>query len=207
MNRLWISLLVLALAVSVVGVLGSGGSDAGQSSASTSAVCGVERWPIKTLSDPDVGAVNFRPKLTTVGALRSKRAPRVGYSTPRIHGVETTTYRVRARLIEYAVEDDRDIHLVISAPSNMAKTMIVEFPDPTCPGARDSRKKSAMGRARAALVAACGAPSTSFHELRGKATITGVGFFDVKHGQSGLAPNAIELHPVLGFKRAVCRRL
>jgi hypothetical protein len=27
--------------------------------------------------------------------------------------------------------------------------------------------------------------------------ITGVGFFDLQHGQSGVAPNAIELHPVL----------
>src|SRR5438270_3719793 len=27
--------------------------------------------------------------------------------------------------------------------------------------------------------------------------MSGVGFFHVKHGQSGVAPNAIELHPVL----------
>ncbi|HEX4629281.1 MAG TPA: hypothetical protein VH137_10885, partial [Gemmatimonadales bacterium] len=27
--------------------------------------------------------------------------------------------------------------------------------------------------------------------------ITGVGFFDFRHGQRGLAPNAIELHPVI----------
>jgi hypothetical protein len=30
-------------------------------------------------------------------------------------------------------------------------------------------------------------------------TITGVGFWDAKHGQTGVAPNGIELHPVLGF--------
>jgi hypothetical protein len=28
-------------------------------------------------------------------------------------------------------------------------------------------------------------------------TVTGVGFFDYQHGQDGVAPNAIELHPVL----------
>jgi hypothetical protein len=28
---------------------------------------------------------------------------------------------------------------------------------------------------------------------------TGVAFFDYQHGQTGVAPNAIELHPVLGF--------
>jgi len=29
--------------------------------------------------------------------------------------------------------------------------------------------------------------------------IVGVGFFDYNHGQTGVAPNAIELHSVLGF--------
>ena len=39
----------------------------------------------------------------------------------------------------------------------------------------------------------------------GTATITGVGFFDFQHGRRGVAPNAIELHPVLGFSSANCR--
>jgi hypothetical protein len=34
----------------------------------------------------------------------------------------------------------------------------------------------------------------------GRASITGVAFFDFKHGQTGVAPNAIELHPVLKFR-------
>ena len=52
---------------------------------------------------------------------------------------------------------------------------------------------------------ACGVPNTSeFLDLRGTATITGVGFFDFDHGQAGVAPNAIELHPVLGFGRVRC---
>jgi hypothetical protein len=29
--------------------------------------------------------------------------------------------------------------------------------------------------------------------------VTGVGFFDAMHGQAGVAPNGIELHPVLRF--------
>jgi hypothetical protein len=32
-----------------------------------------------------------------------------------------------------------------------------------------------------------------------KARITGVAFYDFLHGQTGVAPNGIELHPVLGF--------
>jgi hypothetical protein len=32
-----------------------------------------------------------------------------------------------------------------------------------------------------------------------RACVTGVAFFDFLHGQTGVAPNGIELHPVLGF--------
>lgn len=33
------------------------------------------------------------------------------------------------------------------------------------------------------------------------AAASGVGFFDFLHGQTGVAPNGIELHPVLAFTR------
>ena len=57
-----------------------------------------------------------------------------------------------------------------------------------------------MQAARSSLVSACGsAPTSSFKSLSGTATLTGVGFFDVIHGQTGVAPNGIELHPILSF--------
>jgi hypothetical protein len=57
-----------------------------------------------------------------------------------------------------------------------------------------------MRSARNALVAACGSPSSSsFRRLSGTATLSGVGFFDQIHGQTGVAPNGIELHPVVSF--------
>jgi hypothetical protein len=64
-----------------------------------------------------------------------------------------------------------------------------------------------MASARSAIIAACGQPSSShFTDLNGTATVTGVGFFDFPHGQTGVAPNAIELHPVLRFSGANCTR-
>jgi len=36
--------------------------------------------------------------------------------------------------------------------------------------------------------------------LCAKARVTGVAFFDFDHGQTGVAPNAIKLHPILGFR-------
>jgi hypothetical protein len=185
---------------------GSGGGGSGGGGGEGGATCGVERWPVKTLSDGRADQVRFKPKKSSINSLISKPAPTVGFSTPRIKGVETTTYRIRATLVQFAREDDRDIHLVVASPKDPAKTMIVEFPDITCPGARKSAKKTQMGKARSALIAACGAPSSSFAHLTGAATIKGVGFFDVKHGQTGVAPNGIELHPVLGFKSTTCSR-
>lgn len=53
------------------------------------------------------------------------------------------------------------------------------------------------------MLANCGSiptPTGSFMNLKGIVTMTGVGFWDIKHGQTGVAPNAIELHPVLSIK-------
>lgn len=167
--------------------------------------CGVERWPVKTLSDPAARQVNFSPKRTTVDRLRHLRVPKVGSKTPRLLKIERSTYRVRAQLIEAKYEEDRDIHLVIADPNDERKTMIVEFPYVGCQGATSSHKKRAMKLARAAFGRDCPQPGrSSFKALSGMATIEGVGFVDKKHGQRGLAPNGIELHPVLRFRSVDC---
>lgn len=166
--------------------------------------CGRERWPVKTLSDPDAPKVKLTPRPTTIAALTRLRAPKIGSSTKRVRGVETTTYKVVARLVSYKREKDRDIHLVIADPAT-ASTMIVEFPDPTCSAVRRSKQRARMSKARRAIEKACGTPSASaFRSLTGTATITGVGFFDELHGQRGVAPNGIELHPVISFTSSDC---
>ena len=85
--------------------------------------------------------------------------------------------------------------------------MIVEFPSLSCTRGATTGAQAKMRKARSQLVRACGAPTRSnFTDLSGRATITGVGFFDVLHGQTGVAPNRIELHPVLAFTRANCKK-
>jgi hypothetical protein len=118
--------------------------------------------------------------------------------------VERTVYRVRARLVRTKIEADSDVHLVIADPVN-GRTMIVEFPASYCIATR-ARDVSAMRAARAAFFRACGEPGSSrFTTLAGTAVVDGVGFFDSNHGQSGVALNAIELHPVLRFRALSCR--
>jgi hypothetical protein len=162
--------------------------------------CGVWRWPVKTLSDRAATQVDYIPKTWSVRRLRGLDPPSsLSTDTPRIKPVEFTTYRVRAKLVGAVVEDDRDVHLVIRAPASKRKTMIVEFPYVRCNGAKDSKKRAAMKRARVALTNACGSIRTSFVDLKGRVRVTGVGFWDEVHGQTGVAPNGIELHPVLRF--------
>src|SRR5438477_301479 len=78
--------------------------------ARTNRVCGVERWAVKTLADRRARLVNLKPR-TTIRALRRLRRP--AEPTGRVRGVETKTYRVRARVLAAKIEEDSDIHLVI----------------------------------------------------------------------------------------------
>src|SRR3954447_19608833 len=144
--------LILLLICSVSGTAPTAGG---------ATTCGEERWAVKTLSDKRERLVNFQPKDTTVNRLRKKLSPGVGSNTPRIKGVETTTWRIKVSLVEMKLEDDHDIHLVVSAPGKPAKTMITEFPDTTCKGAASSPKKASMAKARSKLIARCGSPPSS----------------------------------------------
>jgi endonuclease YncB( thermonuclease family) len=147
--------------------------------------------------------VNFTPVSTTVSQLRALPAPGSLPQSSRIAPTELTTFAVTANVVKFKLEDDRDIHVVIADLSDPAQTMIVEFPDAVnC--ASTSAQAGEMQAARGALIAAYGTPSaSSFRSISGTATFTGVGFFDFKHGQTGVAPNAIELHPVLSFTTGV----
>ena len=159
--------------------------------------CGVERWAVKTLSDPAAPQVDLVPRATTVAALRHLAAP--PHLGGRLPGAEMHTWRIRVRLFWAKLEDDSDVHLVVADPVT-GGTMILELASPSC--ALGSRVAAQIGVARTAFVRACGAPTRSFTRIGGMATIDGVGFFDFVHAQRGVAPNGIELHPVLRFAGA-----
>jgi hypothetical protein len=115
---------------------------------------------------------------------------------------------VRAALVKMKMEDDGDYHLVIADPGPNGKRMVVEFRDPNCDGAMQSKKRASMASARKALRDHCGTPPSSFKKgmLSGTATVKGVGFFDFLHA-GDQAENGIELHPVVGVWNIECERL
>jgi hypothetical protein len=171
------------------------------------ASCGVERWNVKTLTDRPARTIDLRRvEKTTVWLLRQLPRPS-SLPSHRLGGPERTVYRVRADLVAAKLEEDEDIHLVIADPEQGAQ-MIVEFPDPGCTRGATPAARSRMRRARASFIRECGPPPSSrFVRVRGRATISGVGFFDFLHGQRGVAPNGIELHPVTRFAYVRCSRL
>lgn len=150
----------------------------------------------KTLTDSKAAAVDFVPTTNNVAALRVLDPSSSGPGLPRT-APELTTYKLTARLVYSKLEADHDIHLVIQDPATLG-TMIVEFPDPACPVVIGTPHAPEIAAARQAVLRAIG--TTYAPRLFGTAEITGVGFFDLVHGQYGVAPNGIELHPALSFR-------
>jgi hypothetical protein len=124
---------VIAVSVAIAAALLTAAalaSASGQARRAGVAACGVERWAVKKLTDRDADEVDFTARRTTVDRLR--RLARPAHLGARVPPVETTTYRVRASLVEMKLEEDSDIHLVIAQPGRPSHTMIVEFPSYSC---------------------------------------------------------------------------
>lgn len=139
--------------------------------------CGVERWNVKALQD--------RPRLLPA------RLVTLHYlvTRPRPADIGSARLPFERRTVIAAVtlvrqEDGGDLHLVLRSGQDQ---MIAKSPDADCDPGASLYYRRAIALARN-LVRVCS-----------KARITGVAFFDFKHGQTGVAPNAIELHPILGF--------
>ena len=159
--------------------------------------CGVERWSVKTGTDPDAGLVDLAsPQSNTIATLRSWPAPNPIPANNRVSPYETTVWVINATLTEFKLENDSDIHLVLQDASGL--TMIAEIPAPACVGA-SSPFASGIANARSEFTAVY-TPTTSFQTVSVPVKVTGVGMFDFLHGQTGVAPNGIELHPVIDIQ-------
>ena len=143
------------------------------------AACGFERWAVKTLQDrPQL----LRARPTTVAHLDAVPAPHE--LPPTRLPFEHHVFTVLAAVTLVRHELDQDLHLVLRSGPNH---MIAEAPAPACTVGATPYRRRQMANARKAV------------RLCARAKITGVAFFDFKHGQTGVAPNAIELHPILDF--------
>jgi hypothetical protein len=146
---------------------------------SAALACGFERWNVKTLKDrPHL----LRAQTTTVAHLVSVRAPA---SLPTIRlPFEYHVFRVVAAVTLKRLEADEDFHLVLRSGG---KHMIAESPARECTTGATPYRRRQMVNSRKVV------------RLCANARVVGVAFFDFQHGQTGVAPNAIELHPILDF--------
>jgi hypothetical protein len=152
--------------------------------------CGSERWNIKTGTDSQASMISLVPHPNTISALVA--LPAAGGGSSRESPTETTVWELKnVTLTELKAESDSDYHLVISDGTH---TMIAEVPYPGC--ATGSAWSCFISRARSEVDAVYTVTSTPQYPSR-TVTLRGVGFFDFSHSQNGVAPNAIELHPVL----------
>jgi hypothetical protein len=174
-----------------------------------SPTCGVERWSVKVGTDRTVGLVNLTPYTpATIEALGLVTPPPEAqiadggiFSAARSAPVETTVYTVDAMMTFYKKEADVDYHIVLD--DGNGHTLISEIPSPACVITSGTPRllvpsplAEGIARARAKFDARLSANSF-FQNASIPVRVSGVGFFDFEHGQTGVAPNAIELHPVL----------
>jgi hypothetical protein len=122
------------------------GAEAGEEHEGTrmirGATCGIERWPVKTLSDPAARRVDFAVRPATVRYLGSLRANTGGQDSRA--PLEMRVFGVQARLVGVKREPDSDYHLILSEGG---ATMIAEMPLTACTSGAQHRY--AMSTARA----------------------------------------------------------
>ncbi len=97
--------------------------------------------------------------------------------------------------------EDGDLHLVLALGTRKT-TLIAEIPRADCAfGALASLHASFTG-ARHAVERALGPAPAGYAEFirPSSVRVTGAAFFDFRDYQRGLAPNAIELHPVVEIR-------
>jgi hypothetical protein len=172
-----------------------------------------ERWSVKTGSDPDAqGLTGQAPTATTIAQLTALSVPPVLPPDGRSDGAEKTVWQLTATLQAFGGESDGDFHMVLA--DDQGKTMIAEIPNPgdiTSPSyfaeqitsartAFDGQFQIVENISQPTVPAGPAATlGPGFRDVSVPVTVTGLGFFDFAHGQRGVAPNAIEIHPVISI--------
>ncbi len=159
--------------------------------------CGVERWPVKTLADLGAPAdlLQNAPRVVDLAFLVAQPAPsriELEHATSTRFPLEHEQFYLRATLKCFKLEGDRDFHLVLE---DAGETMVAEIPSPAC--TKDAQLEATWTSLRRAIEQRFGRATAKCRPVNAPVAVTGVFFFDFLHGQTGVAPNGAELHPVM----------
>jgi hypothetical protein len=176
------------------------------------------------LVDTTVEEMRALPRAADMPPVKSSFSKNSFYQNRRFAVTETTVWRLKALITEAKLEQDGDYHLVLQGDSGA--TMIGEIPNPDPAYVKNAGWRADIGVARHAMDAKLGHPlapvdfdpkdmgpptqerpdnapmadeTAAMTKVGSRATVTGVGFFDSNHGQTGVAPTAIELHPIFNI--------
>jgi len=165
------------------------------------------------------------PRASNMPPVTSSFSKNSFYQNRRAAPTETTIWKLTATIVEAKLEQDGDYHLVLQGKSG--KTMIGEIPNPDPAYVKNPTWLAEIKQARTAMDQKLGHPlapvdfkpeqmgvptherfetapmqseAPAMTKIGLQAVITGVGFFDSSHGQTGVAPNAIELHPIFSIQ-------
>jgi len=165
----------------------------------------VFRGRLRTGSDPDASLVKETPVQTTVEELAAQPRP-AGMESPtdvysayedrRAEGVERTIYEVEAVIVAFKLQRSGSYHLNLKGETG--QTVIANCVDPQFVDRR-SRWAKQIAAVRQEVEARF-KPGPAYTRVNERVRVTGIGFFNRVHGQSGVAPNGIELTPVLGIE-------
>ena len=134
----------------------------------------------------------------TPDQLVAMAAPAVTQSSPRFPVEQQLVVIEDVHVIAAKREADSDLHVILTTATGAE--LNVEAPEAQCDSG--SPYASVLAQARQAMDEAMPNVSGSHYTaVNLRATIAGVLFFDVLHGQRG-APNGVELHPVTFFSTA-----
>ena len=163
-------------------------------------------------------SILLSPVVTTLNALvflQTPKLPPMSDDTTRLPQ-ERTVRIVEGRLVQFKPElgkkGDRDLHLVITddtlefSEGNQisSHSVVAEIVKPECVPGRHGTPGT-TSRFQSQIEDVWKAFNTRFPDIKHKwndggdvpVRLTGVGFFDRAHGQTGRARNQIEIHPVL----------
>ena len=152
--------------------------------------CSEDRGDVKTATDR---SLFIRvPIFVTLGDLSRLSMHTVRHNTPR-EPREQQEYTVKATLVGYKAESDGDFHLVIQ---DSGRTMIIEAVNPGC--AKSSPLFSQIETVRTVITGAMN-PTATYRHCKIPIMVTGLLFEDFGHGQTGVADNFLELHPLVSI--------
>ncbi len=182
-------------ALVLCGLMAAAGTTTGASSRTSPSRCDNTLGGLKTLSDPQRGLVDLRPRTTTIRAINKLRRP--ARATPRRDSAfERHVWRVRAVIVKDRIQDDGDIQMILVARHSY---MLAELPAPACLP-RATRARAAIVGARRRFARGCGSPSRAWRNEGAVASVSGVGFWDRPSRQPGHAKNYAELQPVTNIR-------